>query len=114
MNLSELLAEYNHTELYQLARRSDLPVKPNMSREALIQAVLGEIELSNTPHPLDDWRLAIMRFLIDHRRVVESQLTCPAKSMDPRACFNCVDPQVISCLVGQEKHVHLIELRKKK
>lgn len=55
-----------------------------------------------------------MAFIIDHRKVLESQLTCPAKSMNPKACFSCVDAQVISCLVENKKHLRLIELHKKR
>jgi hypothetical protein len=54
-----------------------------------------------------------MGFLLDHWTVVRSTLECPAKTGDPLACFNCVDAQVISCLVQNPDDEHLIHLKRK-
>jgi hypothetical protein len=44
---------------------------------------------------------------------METQLTCPAKSKDPKACFQCVDAQVVTCLVQNENDIALIRRHKK-
>lgn len=115
----ELFARCNHTELFQICRRLGLPVSPQLSKETLIKLLLGEEE----PHPewenvMDGWREALMAFVLDHWEVIRSQLECPAKSGDPRACFNCEDAQVIHCLVDNEHEEpqirkKLIQLKRK-
>ncbi len=80
----------------------------------MIAYLLGEEEPTPIENVFDSWRHGIMGFLIDHWQVVETQLTCPAKSKDPRACFECVDAQVVSCVVQQSEHdQQLIELKRK-
>lgn len=80
----------------------------------MILLLEGQIEPAPIENPFDEWRDAIMRFLLDHWPVVASQLTCPAKSGDPKACYQCVDAQVLSCVVQQsEPDQRLIELRRK-
>lgn len=110
-----LFDRLNHTELYQIAREAGFVVMPNLSREALIRIIIRD----QPPPPLeahefDEWRRAIMLFIIDHRRVLETQLTCPARTFDPNACFGCVDAQVVSCLTGNAENIHLIQLHRKK
>lgn len=104
---------YNHTELYQTCRQAGLSVHPAMTKEMLIAILGGEQEPPVFEHPLDPWRRGIMGFLIEHWKQVETQLTCPAKSKDPNACFGCVDAQVTSCLVTNESNLHLIRLHRK-
>jgi hypothetical protein len=111
----ELFNRCNHSELYQIARRNGHVVFPNASRETLIRLIIGQEISTAIDHDIDEWRLAIMRFLIDHRRMLETQITCPAKSFDPHACFGCVDVQVISCITSNgHENQRLIQLRKKK
>lgn len=89
---------------------------PDAPKEVLIQGILGEGELPpmKGPHEIDMWRLTIMQFVIDHRAKIEAQLTCPAKTMDPHACFGCVDAQVVSCLVHNKPNMNaLTQIRKK-
>lgn len=104
---------FNHTELYQTARAAGLVVLPSESRQNLIAYIIGELEPPNVEHNLDMWRNGIMGFLIDHWKQVETQLTCPAKSKDPRACFGCVDTQVVSCLVNNAGDLHQIRIHRK-
>jgi hypothetical protein len=110
---SELFEGFNHTELYQMARKAGLPVVPSMPNQQLVALLLGEEEPQQVVHELDRWRHGIMGFVIEHWRALETQLTCPAKSKDPRACFQCVDAQVVTCLVQNEPDLHLIRLHKK-
>lgn len=108
-----LFQRFNHTELYQMARSAKLNVPPSCSRDELISYLLGEVELPPHESDIDAWRRGIMGFLIEHWKQVETQLTCPAKSKDPNACFGCVDTQVVSCLVGNEGNLNLIKLHRK-
>lgn len=118
---SELQEDYalferlNHTELYQIAREAGFVVMPNLSREALIRIIIRDVEPPPIPeHSVDEWRRAIMLFIIDHRKRLETQLDCPAKSFHPDACFSCVDAQVVSCLTSNASNIHLIQLHRKK
>ncbi len=110
---SELFEQFNHTELYQMARSAGLVVSPATRKEDLIKYVLGEAEPPEGAHEIDRWRHGIMGFLLQHWRAVETQLTCPARTKDPRACFSCIDAQVVTCLVQNETDVHLIQVHKK-
>lgn len=113
----------NHTELYQLCRRLNLPAHPAMTRAQLAAVLMGE-ELSGipeyssvvneaTPHPFDPWRHGLAGFVLGHWHVLQNQVSCPLKSKDPRSCFGCLDTQVVSCLVGNPKNEHLIALHRK-
>jgi hypothetical protein len=98
----------NHTELYQACRQAGLYVHPNSSNEELVGYLTGEKEPDAALHPIDDWRDAIMRFVLDYWKKVHVQLKCPAGTGDPKACYGCIDSQVIACLVqskGVEKHI---------
>jgi hypothetical protein len=88
-------------------------VAPSEPRENLIAYLLGEAELPPCTHVVDSWRHGIMGFLLDHWQTVRSQLSCPAKSGDPRACFTCIDAQVIACVAGNPDSEELIQLRRK-
>ena len=110
----ELFDRCNKTELLQILRRLGIAVPATVSKENLIQVLLGEEEADPAwVNVMDSWRHGIMGFLLDHWDVVRSQLTCPAKSGDPRACFNCVDAQVISCLTQNPGDEKLIQLKRK-
>lgn len=113
--VSNLLDHVNHTELYQTARRVGMTVPASATRQELMNYLLGELELpSEIKHNVDEWRHAIMGFLLDHWQVVRSQLECPAKSGDPLSCFECVDTQVIACIVDNPQNELLISLKRKR
>jgi hypothetical protein len=103
----------NHSELHQMARSAGLVVLPSEPREKIIAYLLGEQSPPNAPHGINSWRHGIMGFILDHWRVLETQLHCPAKSKDPRSCFQCVDAQVVTCLVSNKTDLHLIQLHRK-
>jgi hypothetical protein len=115
-NYFELFSRVNHSELYQIARRAGHVVFPSLSRDSLIRIIIGEEEPPPLLiHDIDDTRLAIMRFLIDHRQKLETQITCPASSFKEDACFGCVDAQVVSCFTSNgANNQRLIQLHKKK
>jgi len=92
------LKKLNATELQGLSREAGLETG---SRDpgVLAPGVLGEKEVP--PNPMDKRRLQMMRYILRHWAAVESQLTCPARSGDPRSCFNCTDIQVGLCITQQ-------------
>lgn len=110
----ELFARCNFTELFQLCRRLGLPVAPSLSKDKLIALLLGEEESDpEVRNVIDSWRHGLMGFVLDNWNNIRAQLSCPAKTGDPRACFNCVDAQVISCVVDNPVNEHLIQLKRK-
>lgn len=110
----DLFDRCNRTELLQILKRLGLSVPPHTPKDTLIRVLLGEEEPDpNWLNVMDTWRHGLMGFVLDHWEVVRSQLECPAKSGDPRACFGCVDAQVISCLVDNEHEERFIQLRRK-
>ena len=114
--LYKLFERCNRSELYQIARANGHHVRPNFTRDALIRSIIEEeTPLPALHHEIDAWRKALMEFIIDHRAVLATQLTCPAKSFDPDACSGCLDIQVVSCLHNNgPENFRLISLKRKK
>ena len=111
--LSDELEACNNTELYQLCKSWGVEAHPGAPRDTLLPYVSGEEEGPQSEHPIDAWRSALMKFVLDHWAVLEPQLTCPAKSKDPRSCFGCVGTQVVTCLVQNKAYEHLIQVHRK-
>jgi hypothetical protein len=111
-NESHIFDALNHTELYQLCRGAEIYVSPDATREKMVAYLSGEEEPELVQHPIDDWRHGLMRFVIDYWKKLETQITCPAKSRDPKACFQCIDTRVIACVVTNEPNENLIHIRK--
>ena len=110
----ELFDRCNHTELYQIAKRNGFDVSPTSTRDELIRVIIYEAQPLPHNFNIDEWRRAIMRFVIDHRKKLETQLTCPARSFKEDACFRCVDARVTHCLtVNGNEGLKLIERYKK-
>lgn len=82
----------------------------------MVALLEGEAEQQfEVEHPVDEWRDALMRFIDDYWVKLQSQITCPAKSRDPKACYTCVDTQVYACLMKNPQPIlHQITLRKTK
>ncbi len=118
---SELLADdeaafklLNYTELHQLCGSQGISVSPTTHRKDLIAYLIGErLPERQDGSEADSWRHGIMGFLLEHWAVVQAQLTCPAQSKDPRACFGCVDAQVAHCLSKNKKYLHEIQKHRK-
>lgn len=115
MSFRESLERCNHTELYQICRDHDIAVSPARTRQELIEYILHE-QLPNESdyNEVDTWRNGIMLFLLDHWEVVRAQLDCPAKSGDPKSCFNCIDATVLSCITGNAANEPLIQLKRRR
>jgi hypothetical protein len=114
-DLHNLFDPYNRTELHQLCQANGIRIARDTPREEMVRLLLGEA----TMHPdqysdLDEWRHAIMGFVLDHWDRLSTQLTCPAKSGDPKACFGCVDSRVQYCLDKNERYLPQIRLHRKK
>lgn len=118
----DLFAACNHTELLQICARLGLKVSPATPSSRLINYLLGNEEVpEGSTNNIDAWRQALMDFLADHWQVLRAQISCPAKNLkneelqpgEKRACFNCVDVQVISCLVQNPANEELIQLKRK-
>lgn len=103
----------NHTELYQMCRELDLPAIPSMTRDQLAALMTEEIPTGIPPNVFDTWRHGLAGFVLSHWAVLQNQVSCPLKTQDPRACFTCLDTQVVSCVVNNPKNEHLIQLHRK-
>jgi hypothetical protein len=103
----ELFAPYNRTELIQACQEVGISVSPAASREELTGLLTGSIVAAD-PSSLDAWRHGIMGFVLDHWDTLSTQLTCPARTKDPRACFGCIDTQVVSCLNSNDQYINEI------
>ena len=86
-----------------------------MSREVLGQLLEGYLDpkVVTGVNDLDAWRDAIMLFITDYWDKLQSQLSCPAKSKDPKACYGCIDTQVVACLTKNPRVLVEISRRKK-
>jgi hypothetical protein len=80
--------------------------------------------MAEEDHPVDRWRVALIRFIEDYWATLQPQLKCPAKDLlhpkpemrNPRPCFGCSDLQVMHCLTSNEKNlerIRLYQLRRK-
>ena len=76
-------------------------------------ALLEGMEEETQAHPVDVWRDALMMFINDYWAKISSQITCPAKSRDPKACYGCVDTQVYACITKNDGLLHHINSRRK-
>lgn len=108
----ELFAPYNRTELIQACQEVGISVSPAASREELTGLLTGSIVAAD-PSSLDAWRHGIMGFVLDHWETLSTQLTCPARTKDPRACFGCIDTQVVSCLNSNDQYINEIARHRK-
>jgi hypothetical protein len=79
----------------------------------MIALLEGREEPDPIESPVDPWRDAIMGFVDEYWAKLRSQLTCPAKTRDPKACYTCIDTQVYACLVENEQMEPYIRLKRK-
>ena len=114
MPSSTLLEACNQTELYQICRGAGLNAHPSTPRQKLIDLLLGDDvpSITETDHPIDSWRQGLMSFIEEYWSMLETQLTCPARTRDPRSCFGCVDAQVVTCVVSNKNNENLIQLHR--
>ncbi len=119
MRPSSRLQSSNRTELYQLCRKAGLIIHPATPREYMMKYLSGELTpplMTEVNHPVDMWRHGIIGFLLEYWGRIHAQLKCPAKNLrhpdeakrDARPCFGCLDQQVMTCVVSNAKHEHII------
>ena len=91
------LDELNITELLQLAQEENPNAHRGVSRDILVRIINGE-EISLPPRKVDKTRLQIMEYINTYWAQVKPLVQgCPARTQDPRACFQCSDVQVVEC-----------------
>lgn len=114
-----LFAGYNRSELYQTCTRVGIKVRPNESREAMIAYLEGveePPELPDEDHVIHTWRHGLIGFVSDNWEKLATQLECPMKDLkhptepNPRPCFGCNDPQVITCLIHNKHNAERIKV----
>ncbi len=95
--------------------RARLSVRPNTARSDLIAYLEGDLETPDVnENVFDSWRAAIIEFLLEHWKKIETQITCPAKMLkdpknpNPKPCFGCVDAQVVICIIQNHDAEQLI------
>ncbi len=88
---------YNETELRQICRGIGLDVPSTTEKKTLIHLLEKEVKVPPR-NPINDLRDDLMRLILEHWEVLNGQLNCPAKSRDPRACYQCLDARVLHCL----------------
>ena len=114
MLVRDRLQACNHTELYQLCLKARVPASPSMTREQLIDALVGEDPRPmGITNPVDSWRHGLAGFVLDHWKTLQNQVTCPLKSGDPTACFGCLDIQVVTCIIRNPNNEQLIQRYRK-
>ena len=97
----------NRTELAYIAQAEDPEAHRDLSRVQLLAIITGD-SAPLPPRKTNRTRLKIMRYIDAHWVQLRPQLTCPAKSGLPRACFQCTDLQVTECLM-KNKNIQLFE-----
>ena len=110
MSDSTAFDRYNYTELYQACRSAGVVCLPNEPRQKLIDYLEGDASPGPVVQEFDRWRHGIMGFVLEYWVKLESQLSCPAKSRNPLACFTCIDTQVVFCIVEAKDHEQLIRI----
>lgn len=96
--MEEVWKRANRTELYQACVRSGIRAPPGATKQELYDYLIGKVGCEEG-NPVDSWRDTIMAFMIAYWKKVRLQVTCPAKTKDPKACYGCLDIQVIDCIV---------------
>lgn len=98
----------NMSELASLASSQDVNAHRGLPREQLIDIIKGGAS-NLSERQIDIWRKSIFVFVDTHWRQVSSLLSCPMKTRQPHACFQCTDVQVAECVVSN--HALLVRAR---
>ncbi len=98
------LDELNTSELVLLAQDNEPEAHRGLSREMLVSIVKGE-EVDLPVRHVNKVRLKIMQFVNDHWIQMRAIVSCPAKSQDPRACFQCTDVQAVECALTNKQKI---------
>jgi hypothetical protein len=108
----EVYGECNHSELLQLTKHLGYDVSPGLTREELIEVLMGERQVY--PHnSFNALRLGYMQFVLDFKKTVLPQLECPASTAEMKACYGCHDTFIVACAHSSPKNQPLINIRRK-
>lgn len=92
----------NLTELTTIAKEVNPSASRHLPVEALI-AIIEGVEIELPERFLDKKRLKVLRYIDEKWESVRYQISCPAKTRDPRACFTCSDMQITCCILDNKK-----------
>lgn len=94
------LTDLNHSELVVIAQNFAPEAHRGLSRELLISIITdNDTEVALPVRRINKKRLRIMDYVNEHWNQVSYQISCPAKSQDPHACFACTDVQTAICVL---------------
>lgn len=94
----------NLTELVLMAQDIDPEAHRGLGRDTLLE-IINSGETPGLPQRrINKLRLNIMTWILGNWSQVAPLVTCPARSKDPRSCFQCTDVQVIECKLTN-KHI---------
>lgn len=106
----------NRTELVQMSKHSGDVTAASIAHAELVSLMSCESEVTDPPavNSIDQWRDALIRFVIDHWTTIQTQVSCPAKELGALvhlrtsskrypvptgyACYKCPDVRVMSCV----------------
>lgn len=97
------LDDLNMSELVLVAQDFDEGAHRGMSRGELLEIIEAGGDSNLPMRKVDKVRLRIMQYIIENWNQVSYQISCPAKSQHPRACFSCLDLQVSECAIRNRK-----------
>lgn len=98
----------NQSELAAIAKELDPSASRQLSRDLLIGIIEGTVALL-PERTIDKKRLKIMLYVNTNWDQVMYQVSCPAKSRDPRACFQCCDVQAADCITLNPDKIKTVE-----
>jgi hypothetical protein len=93
----------NRSELAAIAQEFDREAHRGLPEEVLIELIESS-GLALPERKVNKKRLQIVQHIIKNWAALCYQVSCPAKSQDPRACFRCQDLQVACCTI---ENMHL-------
>lgn len=96
---------FNLTELTLMAQDIDPEAYRGLGRDALLEIVNSGEAPGFKQRAINKVRLSIMVWINENWNQVSPLVTCPARSKDPRACFQCTDVQVVECKITNQKTI---------
>jgi hypothetical protein len=101
--------DLNDSELVHLARMVNPRVHRGIARSDLIALVEEEVGYELPKRGVDQAREDLFEMVNQFWSQVESLLSCPMKTRNPRACFSCTDIQVAECSLLNKKLIESIQ-----
>lgn len=98
MSIPDELNELNDTELATIAKETDPEAHRGLDREVLAAIITGALQKKLPQRLLNKKRLQLMEYVNTYWSQVSALAgSCPAKTRDAHACFQCNDIQLIDC-----------------